>query len=132
MGNWAGKVVHASVRAAGVVIGIIAGAGRTAGRAVGTTARVTAAAAKAPAQAAVHAHSAVVSTKPVQAARGVSDSPHTGVLWAAWRQGLQELGEAFGKATPESISVTMPGQIGQPVSQDVWQEKGGRGPFIPE
>lgn len=131
-----GNAFARAARAAGVMIGMVATAVKAAGQAAGiatkAVARATAAAAKAPPEVATNVYSAAVSTKPVQAARAVSESPHTGVLWAAWRQGLAELGEAFGKATPDSISVSMPGQIGQPTSQDVWHEKGGRGPHIPE
>ena len=120
-----GRIGSAAARAVRAAAAVTAMTMRQTGRAAAATA-------KAPVKAAAHAHSAVVSTRAVRAARTAAGSPHAGVLWAAWRQGLAELGTAVSKPLPDSIQVDVPGQIGQPVSMEVYQEKHGHRPYIPE
>jgi hypothetical protein len=53
------------------------------------------------------------------------DQPKVGAgSFAAFlRQGALALGTAAAKPLPESIQVDVPGQMFQPVPQQVWQEK---------
>jgi hypothetical protein len=58
--------------------------------------------------------------------QAIANDPGAAPLWAAFRQGVHELGAAFGKALPDSIQVDEPGSHGTaPTQMEVFDEKKG-------
>ncbi len=62
----------------------------------------------------------------LEAARSVSNSPHSAPLHAAFRQGVKELGAQLGKAFPDTPTIDEPGQIAMPTQALVTRQMTGQ------